>query len=173
MARRFSLASLVLLGSTFAACAGFGGDGVEGETSSSTPDANPTTGAWVYLEGASISDSCMLPVGEIDASTEFGMSNNGDGSFTVAREGQDIECEIDGESFTCLPVPLDPISADGLDAVFNLEVTYVGTFPSDTSIDGERTIDATCTGTACGGVEALYMMNFPCALVDAFTASYG
>jgi hypothetical protein len=165
----FCVASLALL----PACSDAAGTDDDGGTDGGAPDANPPTGAWEYMEGASISDSCMIPGYEVDASTEFGLTNNGDGSFTVLREGQNIECDISGSSFSCAPVALDPATVDGVDATINFSVTYVGTFDSDTMITGERTIDTSCSGAACAQVESLYMMSFPCALVDAFTASFG
>ena len=144
-----------------------GGEGSETEGS----DANPQTGAWLYLEGSSISDSCMIPGWNVDGTTEFGLTNNGDGTFTVLREGQNIECTVSGDDFTCAPVPLDPIMQDGLDATFNLEVTYVGTFSSNTALEGERTIDVTCTGSSCDAAAAAIMSSYPCAVVDSFSAS--
>ena len=155
------------------ACSESSGNEADGGTDGAEPDANPPTGAWVYLEGASISDSCMIPGYEVDVSTEFALTNNGDGTFTVLREGKNIECDISGSNFSCDPLPLDPAMADGVDATFDFTVTYTGTFSSDTMLSGERTIDTTCTGSACAQVEALYMMSFPCALVDAFSASMG
>ena len=147
-------------------CSAGGSDG--GETGA---DVSPRTGVWFYDEGANVSDSCMVPGWDVDNSTEFGLTNNGDGSFTVVREGQDIECTVPGEDFSCLAVSLDPIMQAGIDATFNLEVTYVGNFTSDTSLDGERTIDVSCTGSACEAAATSLMTSFPCAIVDGFSAS--
>ena len=152
------------------ACGELGG-GEGGESEGAAPGADPQTGAWLYQEGASISDTCMIPGWDVDGTTEFGLTNNGDGSFTVLREGQDIECTVAGDNFSCLPVALDPIMQDGLDATFNLEVTYVGTFSSNTALEGERTIDVTCTGSSCDAAAAAIMSSYPCAVVDSFSAS--
>ena len=110
----------------------------DGESSGAAPEADPAEGAWFYAEGLSISDTCMLPGWSVNASTEFLLTNNGDGSFTVLREGQNIECDINGDNFSCLPVALEPVTVDALDVVFNLDVTYSGVFDSNTEITGQR-----------------------------------
>ena len=65
----------------------------------------------------------------------------------------------------------EPISDPMFDASFDLSVTYEGGFGSDTALDGERTIDVSCSGADCQTLATALMTSFPCAVVDAFSAS--
>lgn len=131
-------------------------------------DIQPVTGSWFYAEGETISDTCEVPGFSVSASTDFHLSNNGDGSFTVARDGQDIECELDGSEFDCVPVPLDPVNNDMFDATFELEVTYSGSFENEQTMMGRRVIAVSCVGTDCDAFATVLSTSFPCALVDGF-----
>lgn len=159
MARLLPLALVAISLALVPACGG-----------SDTADADPVMGAWYYAEGASLSDTCQIDGFDLSMSTEFGLTNNGDGTFTVRRDGEDIECDISGMDFDCIPLDLDPVPAAGFDASFNIAVTYVGEFQSNTSMTGERSLDAVCVGADCVLAEALLMTSFPCALVDEFSA---
>jgi len=112
--------ALVLCASMLGACATNGSDG-----DGSVSDADPRSGVWSYQDGGITQTDCdSTDALYTDPDTEFLLTNNGDGSFTIAQgEHGDFDCSIDGDDFECPQRLYDELSVDGYDAVVSWQVS--------------------------------------------------
>lgn len=134
------------------------------------PTYEPTTGVWNYVNEGIIANSCGIEDLYTDPNTEFYLSNNGDGTFTILREeSEDFDCVMSGEDFAC------PDRIGGMTDVAALSITVSwqirvdGSFASETSMSGVQTLTFACDGDACD-LAGLAGASFPCAYEYAFTA---
>lgn len=132
--------------------------------------ANPPSGLWAYMDGGVVQNTCGTEDIGGDPDTNFSLTNNGDGTFTVDQNNEeDFDCNIDGETFECPYRIGGSETFDEVSATINWRVRIDGSFPDDTRMIGEQTIDFTCEGAGCSNL-GLIGVTVPCNMVVAFTA---
>lgn len=135
------------------------------------PQIEPATGTWGIAFSAPTTNTCGDAVDF--SSGDFGLTNNGDGTFTVdPKDGSaTFDCTVDGERFTCPERVLRSTPLEGYDATLELRVSETGTFSANTEASGRRDGSATCTGSACALAPTIGL-TFPCDWSASFTASH-
>jgi hypothetical protein len=164
--------TLILLAATcMHACVG-GDSAGEGD---SVPDADPRSGVWSYHDGGIVETSCdSTEMVYVDPDTSFLLTNNGDGSFTIAQgDREDFDCDIDGDDFDCPQRLFEELSVDGVDATVSWQVSVSGEFMGGEVMEGEQLANLACTGTQCELAEVALATALPCSYTVAFTADYG
>lgn len=143
--------------------------GMSGCTSS---DAiyEPHTGFWSYYDGGLLDNTCGSDDVWRDANTTFWLTNNLDGSFTIAQgDADDFVCTMSGTSFVC-PQRLsisNPVT--GYDATLHYHVSITGTLSSRDDMSGTQRVDVSCEGVDCT-LAPLAGVTVPCSYSVAFTA---
>ena len=147
-------------------------DDPESSASSGTgADAAPPSGVWLYMDGGIDKNNCGTDDVYRDADTQFVLTDNGDGTFTVDQGAQeDFTCTIDGPDFDCPNRLFAEEPVDMLDATVSWQVSLSGTFHSDTYMTGTQRADIDCAGTQCNLVSTALAIALPCYYTVKFTA---
>lgn len=158
----FSLGGAVLLLGT-TAC----GDGSTG----APPTYEPPTGVWTYVNEGILSNSCGVDNLYTDPNTEFYLTNNGDGTFTVAQgTDEDFTCTMSAEDFSCPDRLGGTVMPDQLAVTLTWQARIDGSFSSATAMSGVQTISFVCDGDACD-LASTVGITFPCAYEYGFSAT--
>ena len=148
---------------------GDSGDGPSGD------DADPRSGEWDYTEWVANRNDCDLDENYGNGGGNFGLDNNGDGTFTVIPgDGSDpFDCDIDGDSFDCpnRATAEEPIQG-GYDATLVGQAVADGSFATDERASGTQTATVNCDGSDCALAETALGIEFPCTLEVDFVIEY-
>ena len=136
-------------------------------------EGGPRSGLWRYVDGGVVGNSCGTEDVVADPNTNFQLTNNGDGTFTVAQLVEDdFTCTVEGSSFTC-PERLggsETIDGGPLGvATLTYTVRVEGTLDGTSAMSGTQIADITCEGAACAAGPSIGI-TLPCQYSVAFTA---
>lgn len=153
------------------------GDKTE-DTAEESGDATvqPQEGAWSMTEIEFVSDTCGFEdgpddTGSSDADTSMmNLTLNTDGTYgLVVDEELTFTCTLSGSDFTCEPLEMSESEPDS-DMTFISKFNISGTFPTNTSFDGNVNMEMTCDGADCASL-ADFGMTLPCSMEGTFTAT--
>jgi hypothetical protein len=130
----------------------------------------PRSGTWSYEEEAVVSNNCDSQVASNQPNLvpmTFNLDYDEGDEFQIEQGEDDVLCEIDRETFTCVDYTVGPSQILTFDAFITVGVRWEGEFTSDEIADGRATSAITCTGDDCDLVP-----NLPCSRTVTFTAEF-
>ncbi len=144
--------------------------GCDGNPEDGSP-YSPVSGLWSYFDEGVQENTCGTDDVVTDSDTSFGLTNHGNGTFTVDQGSveEDFLCTLSGNDFTC-PERLSGSSpVDGYDITLHYSVSITGRLRSDTHMSGRQRIDIVCEGSDCLHA-TLAGYTLPCYYSVDFTA---
>ncbi len=145
--------------------------GCDDDDNGASSERNPPTGVWSYDGQGVEENTCGTEDVFEDPDTNFILTNNGDGTFTVDQGAvNDFDCTITGNNFSCP----ERLYGEFPVAVFDVTLSYItrinGTFSSDTAASGTQRMDIECDGAGCG-LANTFGYTLPCYYTVNFASS--
>jgi hypothetical protein len=139
------------------------------EEDGGTPE--PRTGTWTYEDLGILDNTCGWDEPWTDPDTSFHLTNNGDGTFTIAQDTYgDFECTQSGSDFECPDRLAGDFPYPQYQVTLALDVSISGEIHSKTHITGVQRFDVECSGDGCAAAPALGI-TFPCYYTSEFDAT--
>jgi hypothetical protein len=127
----------------------------------------PDEGAWNFVDGSIVSDSCNYDYDELPSGGDgFTLTRISGRDFKLLLDGADtpFDCAWDDQSaFLCDPAGGEE-AIEGLDAAVTSQTLIRGMFTDGSSMSSTYVIDIDCVGGDCGWVELGGDIDFPCSV---------
>lgn len=127
----------------------------------------PHLGGWIYSDDGLIETTCADDLYR-DPDATFAVVSADSAGF-VATDGEEFECTIGGNTFSCPERRKADLPITG-DTVVTWSVAVHGKLPTTHTMRGTQTFTITCAGSLCGLDQAALGYDLPCSYSVAFHA---
>lgn len=156
------------------------GDKTE-DSSNTTDDSEnaapfvPNTGSWLFNEPYWTSNTCGGEMGANEDSepTPATIISNVDGSYTIAiQDTVDLSCTLENRTLSCVGTAEEAIPNTTSSLV--QQMTVNGSFSDESTLDGELSMEMSCSGPEeeCSSIQTMMETTLPCVMTGTFSAVF-